>query len=112
MGCYIVMGDTEYMFHQILVEHEDCDVLRFLWRDNYLDPIEDYHMNVHLFGKVNSLSNVQKSAMDQSDFFDQISIKTIEINFYMNDFLSSFHEIFDAVKVFDDVINILQKGGF
>ena len=106
------MGDTEYMFHRILVEHEDCDVLHFLWRDNYLDPIEDYHMNVHLFGKVNSLSNVQKSAMDQSDFFDQISIKTIEINFYMNDFLSSFHEIFDAVKVFDDVINILQKGGF
>ena len=50
------MGDTEYMFHQILVEHEDCDVLHFLWRDNYLDPIEDYHMNVHLLGKVNSLS--------------------------------------------------------
>ena len=50
--------------------------------------------------------------MDQSDSFDQISIKTIEINFYMDDFLSSFHEIFDAVKVFDDVINKLQKGGF
>ena len=40
---------------KILVENRDRDVFHFLWRDNYIDPIEDYRMNVHLFGKVNSL---------------------------------------------------------
>ena len=80
MGRYAVMGDIEQMFHQILVENKDRDVLRFLWRDNYIDPIEDYRMNVHLFGKVDSpcIANgaIKKTAADQSDFFDQISSKT------------------------------------
>ena len=116
MGRYAVMGDIERMFHQILVENKDRDVLHFLWRDNYIDPIEDYRMNVHFFGKVDSPCTVnwtiKKTAADQSDFFDQISIKTIESDFYMDDFLSSFHEISVAIKVCVDVINILQKGGF
>ena len=30
----------------------------------------------------------------------------------MYNFLSSFHKTSDAVKVFIDVINMLQKGGF
>ena len=73
-------------------------------------------MNVHLFGKVHSpcIANwtIKKTAADQSDSFDQISIKTIENNFYMDDFLSSFHEISVVIKVCVDVTNILQKGVF
>ena len=95
IACYAVMGDIEEMFHQILVENKDSDVLRFLWRDNHVDPIEDHCMNVHLFGKVDSPSitnwTVKKTAADQSDYFEQISIKTIEKDFYVDDFLSSFH---------------------
>ena len=48
MRRYAVMGDFEQMFHQILVENKDRDVLRFLWRDNYIDPIKDYRMNIPL----------------------------------------------------------------
>ena len=114
MGRNAVMGDIEQIFHQILVENKDRDVLRFLWRDNYIDPIEDYRMNVHLFGKVDSpcIANwtIKKTAADQSDSFDQISIKTIVSDFYMDGFLSSFHEISVAIKVCLYVINILQKG--
>ena len=55
IGRYAIMGNIEQIFHQILVENKDRDVLRFLWRDNYIDPIEDYHINVHLFGNVDSL---------------------------------------------------------
>ena len=44
IGRYAAVGDTEQMFHQILVENEDRDVLRFLRRDNFYGEI--------LFGKV------------------------------------------------------------
>ena len=52
----------------------------------------------------------KKAAADQSDSFDQTSIKTIENDFHMDDFLSSFYEISVAIKVCVDVIIILQKG--
>ena len=55
IGRYAIMGNIEQISHQILVENKDRDALRFLWRYNYIDPIEDYHINVHLFGSVDSL---------------------------------------------------------
>ena len=76
---YAVMGNIEQLFHQFLVENKDRDVLHFLWTDNYIDPIEDYCMNVHLFGKVDPLCIVNwtiKNAADQSDSFDQIFYQT------------------------------------
>ena len=51
MKRYAVMGDIEQMFHQILVGNKDRDVLRFLWRDSYIDPIKDYRMNIHFLAR-------------------------------------------------------------
>ena len=53
-GKYGIIGDTEKMFHQVLVDPKDVDSLRFLWRDNPENPLLDCQMNVHLFGKVDS----------------------------------------------------------
>ena len=78
------------MFHEILAENKDCDVLCLLSRDNYIDPIEDYHINLHLFDNGDSpcIMNwtIKKTAADQSDSIEQISIKTTENYFYMDDF--------------------------
>ena len=116
VGRFAVMGDIEQMFHQILVENEHRDAVQFLWRNNFNDPIDDYRINVHLFGKIDSLCianwTVKRLAKDQSELFGTFSIKTIEENFYMDDFLSSFHDTAKAIKIFNNVINILSEGGF
>ena len=111
-----VMGDIDQIFHQVLVQNKNRDVLRSLRRDNYIDSIEDYYMTFHLFGKVDPpcIANwaIKKTADNQSDSFDQISIKNIENDFYMDNFLPSFHEISVAIKVCLYVISMLRKGGF
>ena len=54
LGQFAVTSDNEQMFHQVRVREEDRDVLLFLWREIPNDYIDDYKMNVHLFGKNDS----------------------------------------------------------
>ena len=51
---FALSGDIEQMFHQIRVRYNVRDALRFLWREHMFDPIADFKMNVHLFGKIGS----------------------------------------------------------
>ena len=47
-----LVADIEAMFHQVLVEPSDCDVLRFLWwpEGDLSKDLVDYRMVKHLFG--------------------------------------------------------------
>ena len=116
VGKYAVIGDIEAMFHQIFVQKKDRDALRFLWRNDSSEPVEDYRMNVHLFGKVDSpcIANwtLKRTATDQLEFYDQSSIDAICDDFYMDDYLKSFQTSNEAIKTCHDIIEILLKGGF
>ena len=104
------MGDIEEMFHQGLIENKDRDAFHFYGQiiieiEVYRiedSRIEDFPMNVQFFGKVSSpgIANrtIKKNAADQSGSFDQISIETIESDFYVDHCLYSFHEYFCGSK--------------
>ena len=53
-----LVADIEAMFHQVLVEPSDCDVLRFLWwpEGHLSKDLVDYRMVKHLFGARSSPS--------------------------------------------------------
>ena len=53
-GKYSISADIEKMFHQIFVKQNERNYLRFLWRDNPSLAIDEYQMNVHIFGKNDS----------------------------------------------------------
>ena len=60
------------MFNKILMgENKDLNVLCFLWRYNYIDPIGDYRMNVNLFGKVNCLCIVNWTIKNHRSHYDE-----------------------------------------
>ena len=88
-----VMADIEQMFHQIQVKQADRDAFRFVWRNQANEKIQDYVINVHLFGKVDSpcCANwaLKKSASDQKDQYDEKGVKSVNLDFYMDDFLNS-----------------------
>ena len=57
-GPVAFMSDIDAMFHQVRVPEGQRDLLRFLWwpDGDLTQNLEEYQMNVHLFGAVSSPS--------------------------------------------------------
>ena len=113
-----VMADVEAMFHQVRVDLNDVDSLRFLWfpaGDIDAEP-EEFQMLVHLFGGIWSPScaayALRKTAMDNTDKFDSDIIETVQRNFYVDDLLKSVKSSEDAIKIYTQTSMLLSFGGF
>ena len=72
--------------------------------------------NVHLFGKVDSPCSciwaLNKTASDNIVKIISRAEEAITDNFYMDDYLDSFHTGQEAIKISNDVANALIEGGF
>ena len=113
-----LMADVEAMYHQLKVHPDDVDALHFLWYpdcDLTREP-EEYHMAVHLFGGVWSAScanyGLQRTAKDNSDDFDPEVARSVEKNFYVDDYLKSVESHEKAISLVDQLRNLLARGGF
>ena len=97
---------------------DDCNALRFLWWpsvDLNSEP-QAYMMLVHLFGAFSSprCANVAlaKTAEDNRKLFDPHIIRTVQRNFYFDDFLKSVKSDQDAINLMKDLTDLLKTGGF
>ncbi|KAK3731436.1 hypothetical protein QZH41_013623, partial [Actinostola sp. cb2023] len=113
-----LMADIEGMFHQVRVSEGDRDALRFLWWRND-DPNETpmtYRMTAHLFGGVWSPScanfAIKRCAKDNAENFDPNTISTVIRNFYVDDCLKSVASPEEAVRLVQELRQLLSNGGF
>ena len=85
------MSDVEGMYHQVRVPEDQRDYLRFLWwpDGDMSQDLEEYQMNVHLFGATSSPScanySLRCTAEEFGDGYDDESRSTINRNFYVDD---------------------------
>lgn len=107
------------MFHQVQIIEEDQPALRFLWRNLELErPPDVYQMLVMIFGVASSpcMANyvLRKTALDnrQDVAFSVDTIKSVEKNFYMDDFLKSVCDETTAERMFREMISLLARGRF
>lgn len=112
------MADIEAMFHQVRVNNEDTDLIRFLWwpDGDYKQELVEYKMLVHLFGATSSPSIatfvLQKCASDHEEEFGHETAETVRRIFYVNDCLKSVKDEGTAITLRTNLINMLAKGGF
>lgn len=112
------MADVEAMFHQVKVPPEDADLLRFLWWPNgdITQPMEEYRMEVHLFGATSSPScasyALRRCAEDNTRLFDADTINSVLQNFYVDDCLKSVKSANMAVSFYHNLKAVCQRGGF
>ena len=115
---YAFTCDIKSMFHQINVSPFDSNYLRFLWWPNHhlnCTPV-DYQMIVHPFGATSFPSvagyALRKLADDNSTDADQMVIKTVQRNFYVDDCLKSISDIDSTINLIEQLRALLLSGGF
>ena len=79
------------------------------------EPVQIYEYQRHVFGAKSSTTcanyDLKRVAIDNGDEF-QIAAKTIQNNFYMDDFIKSVETPEEAIKVFKQLQPLLSKYGF
>ena len=117
-GPIAVIADTRAMFHQVKVSPEDRDSLRFFWWDNndIASTPKEYQMLVHLFGATSSPSccsfALHQVGIDNLANADPDVLSCLKRNFYVDDFLKSFHNKGDALRIIAQLTASLERGGF
>ena len=112
------IADIRAMFHQVKVSPEDRDSLRFFWWDNndIASTPKEYQMLVHLFGATFSPSccsfALRQVGIDNLANADPDVLSCLKRNFYVDDFLKSFHNEGDALRIIAQLTASLERGGF
>jgi hypothetical protein len=100
-----LVSDIEAMLHQVLVEPQDCNAVRFLWWSNadLSGGLEEYRMVRHLFGATSSPSVanfcLRRTADDHGKEFDPSVVDTIQRNMYVDDMMKSLKQPDEAVTL-------------
>ena len=110
--------DVEGMFHQVGVNEEDRDLLRFLWWDNgdlNQEPRE-YRMTVHLFGATSSPACANFALKTTADKFKeeygQQAADFIRKDFYVDDGLKAVETADAAIELVKTSTALCKAGGF
>ena len=110
--------DVEGMFHQVFVNPEYWNLLRFLWWDNgNVDSTPtEYRMTVHLFGATSSPGcanfTLKRTVDDFEELFGSEPATFVKKDFYVDDGLKSVPSATEASALIKRTKSLLAKGGF
>ncbi|XP_033222717.1 uncharacterized protein LOC117176572 [Belonocnema kinseyi] len=95
----VITADIQQMYRQIRVTDNDRFYQKVLWRKNQDEPIKTYSLNTVTF------------ADDEKDAFPEAT-KILKRDFYVDDLQTGAKTINEARQLRDELIRLLQKGGF
>ncbi|XP_058828052.1 uncharacterized protein LOC131687963 [Topomyia yanbarensis] len=110
-----VVADIEKMYRQVSVHPSDAPYQRILWRFNEADPIQTYDLLTVTYGLAPSsflaTRTLQQLADDEGVAYP-IAEPILRKGFYVDDCLGGEQSVEKAIQLRDELIELLQKGGF
>ena len=108
-------ADISKMYREVQLSVPDRDLHRFVWRENTDSELLDYRMTRVTFGVSASpflaVRTLHQTADDHGEGYPEAT-QHIRGSFYVDDYLGGADNTEDAVKLFNEIREILQKGGF
>ncbi|XP_055603915.1 uncharacterized protein LOC129752147 [Uranotaenia lowii] len=110
-----VVADIEKMYRQIWLHSADTPCQRILWRFDSDGPLHTYELQTVTYGLGPSsflaTRTLQQVIQDESERFP-VAAANGKINFYMDDFIGGAETVSEAIKLREELSEMLQKGGF
>lgn len=110
-----VSADIREMFHQVRVRDADKDAQRFLWWTPGEQRPRELRLEVMTFGATCSPTTAQYVMKQHAKKFQAAkggAVHEILHNYYVDDELSSFNTVEEALAVMRDVVDIQKQAGF
>ncbi|KAK3712755.1 hypothetical protein QZH41_001990 [Actinostola sp. cb2023] len=111
-----LMADIKKMFLQVVLDEEDQDLHRYLWRDFDVNaPIKEFRMLRLTFG-INSspflaISVTRELATEHQKKYP-VASKEIQTNMYVDDYLGGAQDSKSAVELYSELKDLMNEGGF
>ncbi|CAK9834538.1 hypothetical protein ANTRET_LOCUS11054 [Anthophora retusa] len=111
---YVLTGDVEKMFRQIVIHPDDAKYQKILWRENPTVKIKTYRLNTVTYGTASApflAVRCLHQLADEEAHAYPLAANAIKNDFYMDDLMTGANSIADALKLRNQLIEILQRGG-
>ncbi|XP_055612618.1 uncharacterized protein LOC129759241, partial [Uranotaenia lowii] len=110
-----VVADIEKMYRQIWLHPDDTPCQRIFWRFDQNGPLRTYELQTVTYGLGPSsylaTRTLQQIIDDEGERFP-IAASKGKISFYMDDFIGGAETVFEAIKLREELSEMLLKGGF
>ncbi|XP_037919504.1 uncharacterized protein LOC119656896 [Hermetia illucens] len=112
---YVIAADIEKMYRQISIHPQDQDYQRILWRSHPSEPIKHFKLTTVTYGTASApylaMRTLHQLSDDERMHYPK-ACRAIKEDFYVDDVLTGGDTIKEAQTLQQDLIKVLQKGGF
>lgn len=110
---FLLTGDIEKMYRQVLVDSGDRSLQRILWRENESTPIQVYDLNTLTYGTASASYLSTRCLWQLGEEQDNELIKNIiQQDFYVDDLITGSNQEDELIYIQDAVSKALQGGCF
>lgn len=108
---YVLTGDVEKLFRQILMRESDRDLQLILWRDNEDEPLRTLQLNTVTYGFASATFLSTRCIWQLGEECGDSKIKTIIQNdFYCDDLLTGSNSVKELLEIKHSICAALAKG--
>lgn len=109
---YVIMADVEKMYRQVLVDKEDQDLQRIIWRSNPNEPLSKYRLCTVTYGTASASFLVTRClkqlAIENCDKYPN-ACKAISQDFYVDDLITGGETVAEISKLQIEISKILLQ---
>ncbi|KAH1028858.1 hypothetical protein HUJ05_002181 [Dendroctonus ponderosae] len=112
---FVLIGDLEKMYRQILVRPEDRGLQCIVWRDNPNSPMQHYTLNNITYGTASASFLATRCLLEiarDKESKHPLESEIIQNDFYVDDLLTGYNNIDQLIVIRKNLTNIFAEYGF